>query len=346
MKTRAWPSGLFFNPPPLSFSIFSFFSWTTQARHLSLSMNPVYLNPPTSSPFPVVELREDQQHLQLFLSPHHAAASLSSSVPDFLNATHDHYQREAKLVESHQHDHEDDKYISHSRWSDHFHKPLSFQAAAVNESSSREAHKLSSCNREDGDFDGSGGEGSAAKYMPSKMRLTQKMMNSNCSETDKPVKFTLNFQDQQCHTNNNYINVRVCADCSTTTTPLWRSGPLGPKSLCNACGIRQRKARRAMEAAAAVANGTVISMETSSSSSSSSTKSKLHKEKKSRTGHTTQGKKLWKPPGSPQGQKKICSFKNLALSLSKNPALQRVFPQDVEEAAILLMRLSCGFIHS
>ncbi|KAF2287009.1 hypothetical protein GH714_036957 [Hevea brasiliensis] len=93
-------------------------------------------------------------------------------------------------------------------------------------------------------------------------------------------------------------------------------------------------------------NGTVISMETSSSSSSSSTKSKLHKEKKSRTGHTAQGKKLWKPPDSPQGQKKICSFKNLALSLSKNPALQRVFPQDVEEAAILLMRLSCGFIHS
>ncbi|EPS60442.1 hypothetical protein M569_14364 [Genlisea aurea] len=44
---------------------------------------------------------------------------------------------------------------------------------------------------------------------------------------------------------------RVCADCSTTKTPLWRSGPKGPKSLCNACGIRQRKARRAIEAAAA-----------------------------------------------------------------------------------------------
>ncbi|KAG9137464.1 hypothetical protein Leryth_019888 [Lithospermum erythrorhizon] len=34
-------------------------------------------------------------------------------------------------------------------------------------------------------------------------------------------------------------------DCNTTKTPLWRSGPKGPKSLCNACGIRQRKARRA-----------------------------------------------------------------------------------------------------
>ncbi|CAL5059416.1 unnamed protein product [Urochloa decumbens] len=47
--------------------------------------------------------------------------------------------------------------------------------------------------------------------------------------------------------------VRVCSDCNTTKTPLWRSGPCGPKSLCNACGIRQRKARRAMAAAAAAA---------------------------------------------------------------------------------------------
>uniref|UniRef100_A0ACD5Z5W5 Uncharacterized protein n=1 Tax=Avena sativa TaxID=4498 RepID=A0ACD5Z5W5_AVESA len=45
--------------------------------------------------------------------------------------------------------------------------------------------------------------------------------------------------------------IRVCSDCNTTKTPLWRSGPRGPKSLCNACGIRQRKARRAMAAAAA-----------------------------------------------------------------------------------------------
>lgn len=49
------------------------------------------------------------------------------------------------------------------------------------------------------------------------------------------------------------VVVRVCSDCNTTKTPLWRSGPRGPKSLCNACGIRQRKARRAMAAAAAAA---------------------------------------------------------------------------------------------
>ncbi|KAK9288074.1 hypothetical protein L1049_016520 [Liquidambar formosana] len=39
---------------------------------------------------------------------------------------------------------------------------------------------------------------------------------------------------------------KTCADCGTTKTPLWRGGPAGPKSLCNACGIRSRKKRRAL----------------------------------------------------------------------------------------------------
>ncbi|KAM0920605.1 hypothetical protein ACQ4PT_007430 [Festuca glaucescens] len=37
---------------------------------------------------------------------------------------------------------------------------------------------------------------------------------------------------------------KACTDCNTTKTPLWRGGPTGPKSLCNACGIRYRKRRR------------------------------------------------------------------------------------------------------
>ncbi|KAK3188962.1 hypothetical protein Dsin_028523 [Dipteronia sinensis] len=47
--------------------------------------------------------------------------------------------------------------------------------------------------------------------------------------------------------NNNQVNEKkTCADCGTTKTPLWRGGPAGPKSLCNACGIRSRKKRRAV----------------------------------------------------------------------------------------------------
>ncbi|PWA82780.1 hypothetical protein CTI12_AA174870 [Artemisia annua] len=40
--------------------------------------------------------------------------------------------------------------------------------------------------------------------------------------------------------------IKTCADCGTSKTPLWRGGPAGPKSLCNACGIRSRKRRRAL----------------------------------------------------------------------------------------------------
>ncbi|KAL3527108.1 hypothetical protein ACH5RR_011764 [Cinchona calisaya] len=44
---------------------------------------------------------------------------------------------------------------------------------------------------------------------------------------------------------------RRCANCDTTSTPLWRNGPKGPKSLCNACGIRFKKEERRASAAAA-----------------------------------------------------------------------------------------------
>ncbi|KAJ0054489.1 hypothetical protein Pint_00911 [Pistacia integerrima] len=39
---------------------------------------------------------------------------------------------------------------------------------------------------------------------------------------------------------------KSCVDCHTTTTPLWRGGPAGPRSLCNACGISYRKTRNAI----------------------------------------------------------------------------------------------------
>ncbi|KAF8084501.1 hypothetical protein N665_0715s0007 [Sinapis alba] len=38
--------------------------------------------------------------------------------------------------------------------------------------------------------------------------------------------------------------IRCCSDCKTTKTPMWRGGPSGPKSLCNACGIRLMRQRR------------------------------------------------------------------------------------------------------
>ncbi|KAK6924363.1 Zinc finger, GATA-type [Dillenia turbinata] len=50
---------------------------------------------------------------------------------------------------------------------------------------------------------------------------------------------------------NDSLLARRCANCDTTSTPLWRNGPRGPKSLCNACGIRFKKEERRASAAAA-----------------------------------------------------------------------------------------------
>ncbi|KAI7282122.1 hypothetical protein KC352_g6242 [Hortaea werneckii] len=38
----------------------------------------------------------------------------------------------------------------------------------------------------------------------------------------------------------------VCADCGTLDSPEWRKGPKGPKTLCNACGLRWAKKEKKM----------------------------------------------------------------------------------------------------
>ncbi|CAN6468291.1 unnamed protein product [Victoria cruziana] len=87
---------------------------------------------------------------------------------------------------------------------------------------------------------------------------------------------------------------RVCVDCQTTKTPLWRSGPRGPKSLCNACGIRYRKRRKA------AALG-------------------FQKEDKEK-----------------QGRRKHVGV----------PLKFKVLRNEEEEAAVLLMALSCGSVYA
>jgi len=52
----------------------------------------------------------------------------------------------------------------------------------------------------------------SGKWMSSKMRLMKKI-TSPTSDRFNPRNNT----------------TRVCSDCNTTTTPLWRSGPKGPK---------------------------------------------------------------------------------------------------------------------
>ncbi|GJN38684.1 hypothetical protein PR202_gb27749 [Eleusine coracana subsp. coracana] len=88
---------------------------------------------------------------------------------------------------------------------------------------------------------------------PAKMRITRKASADPGAGmvVKKPRRRAQAYDDISSGQQANLGVIRVCSDCNTTKTPLWRSGPCGPKSLCNACGIRQRKARRAMMASAA-----------------------------------------------------------------------------------------------
>ena len=36
---------------------------------------------------------------------------------------------------------------------------------------------------------------------------------------------------------------RKCLHCAAEKTPQWRTGPMGPKTLCNACGVRYKSGR-------------------------------------------------------------------------------------------------------
>ncbi|KAG4194783.1 hypothetical protein ERO13_A06G072400v2 [Gossypium hirsutum] len=200
-------------------------------------------------------------------------------------------------------------------------------------------------------------EDSSTKWMPSKLRILRKMMSSHHTDLSKSSSPKIEDQklqnqpspspDNSCNSSyNNDINnnpSRVCADCNTTKTPLWRSGPRGPKSLCNACGIRQRKARRAMAAAAAAtaSNGTIVATETTTSM-----KNKVqNKAKRSSNGCVAKLKnKKCKLSSQSQGRNKLC-FEDLRIILSKSSAFHGVFPQDEKEAAILLMALSYGLVH-
>lgn len=164
-----------------------------------------------------------------------------------------------------------------------------------------------------------------------KIKVKVKVKPSSSLETD----LSSNTSSFNCNT-----PIRVCSDCHTTKTPLWRSGPKGPKSLCNACGIRQRKARRAM-AAGGNGGGMV----------SDPPRAMKVKEKIGKSGHSSELKKRCKLAaagsggGSSSSSGKKIGFEEFLINLSNKLAFHRVFPQDEKEAAILLMALSSGLVH-
>ena len=65
-------------------------------------------------------------------------------------------------------------------------------------------------------------------------------------EQKKKKKIKLSFPLAPIETNQNgpaSQAVRKCMHCEITKTPQWRAGPMGPKTLCNACGVRYKSGR-------------------------------------------------------------------------------------------------------
>ncbi|KAL3535620.1 hypothetical protein ACH5RR_004081 [Cinchona calisaya] len=328
-------------------------------------MIPNYLSSASSpSPFPVhdpIHQDHDHHHHQLFLPNYQTAASSSSaSYSVFFSSAQN--QTEYYHTEIHQQQHQQEAENHAPCTGSHdpekkANKGLKISPWKNNNESQADHHHQQHQQKNP-----------VNNWMSSKVKLMQKMKKSDhlkeiTSTTNTPMKFADQKQavsspeadhfSSNSSSNNSNTPIRVCADCNTTKTPLWRSGPKGPKSLCNACGIRQRKARRAMAAAAAAAaNGTTPTYETTAP-----LKIKVQNKDKLKSNNGHQFKKRCKlhtntttisTAESSQNlhavQKKN-GFEDFLFNLSKNLAFHRVFPQDEKEAAILLMALSCGLVH-
>lgn len=125
---------------------------------------------------------------------------------------------------------------------------------------------------------------------------------------------------------------KSCVDCMTTKTPLWRSGPSGPKSLCNACGIRYRKKRA--ERPTRDSEKDEIGTETSYK------KRKVSQELRSRV--MALGKEVVVLQQQQQPRTPVKRRRRSSNNKCNNHYWKKM--GEVEQAAALLMALSCGSV--
>ncbi|GJZ73424.1 GATA transcription factor 17 [Tanacetum coccineum] len=136
---------------------------------------------------------------------------------------------------------------------------------------------------------------------------------------------------------------KVCTDCNTAKTPLWHAGPAGPKLLCNACGIRfKKKGPRQPSPPSSASSATVGSGKEDFSPRSEACVEEMKDgkfRKKLRIKIVALGKEvLIQRPRSPMKKVVRKHFRNIQIQNQyKNLG-------EVEQAAHLLMSLSCGSV--
>ncbi|XP_009795635.1 GATA transcription factor 16-like [Nicotiana sylvestris] len=132
--------------------------------------------------------------------------------------------------------------------------------------------------------------------------------------------------------------LKTCADCGTTKTPLWRGGPAGPKSLCNACGIRSRKKRRALLGLNKEDKKLKKSSENKNQYCSNSSTSSSGDSTSSSSSNGCLLKKKFLPFG-----RQVVALQR-PRSRSRSSSTHKL--GEVEQAAFLLMALSCGSVYA
>lgn len=75
--------------------------------------------------------------------------------------------------------------------------------------------------------------------------LTETVSNPSKRKMRKKKNLTVlsGATETRNHSSQGPAPTRKCMHCEVTKTPQWREGPMGPKTLCNACGVRFRSGR-------------------------------------------------------------------------------------------------------
>ncbi|KAL6215315.1 hypothetical protein ACLB2K_014746 [Fragaria x ananassa] len=173
------------------------------------------------------------------------------------------------------------------------------------------------------------------------------------TNTGQTSSSSLTITNKKSSSNSGVSAARVCSDCSTNTTPLWRSGP----RVTMQCLWNSTKKSEKIHAAAAAATGlgcgttstatTITATITAKPSSMSKGKEKISPQNHNvRVSCKNKRKLIMTDEGTStaapskyykRNEKQLCNFKQVAAFPPSS-----LFPLDVEEAAILLMDLSSG----